>query len=49
MISLVFLASCATGTKCKKLNVEKERKACYDEIARQQEEIWMNRDYGRRF
>lgn len=45
---LVFLTSCATGPTCSELKVEKEKKACYDDRARQQEEMWMDRGYFNR-
>ena len=45
---LVFLTSCATGPTCSELKVEKERKACYVNKARQQELMWMDRGYFNR-
>lgn len=43
---LVFLTSCATT--CDGLKVEKKKKACYDDLRRHQEQMWMDRDYIRR-
>ena len=40
---LVFSTGCATT--CGELKVEKERKKCYDNAKRNQERMWMDRDY----
>jgi len=45
---LIFLTSCATGPTCSELKVEKERKMCYDNMARQREMIWIDREFNRR-
>jgi hypothetical protein len=43
LVLLVFSTGCATT--CGELKVEKEKKACYDRMARNQERIWMDRAY----
>lgn len=40
---LVFSTGCATT--CGELKVEKEKKACYDDMKRHQERVLMDRDY----
>lgn len=43
---LAFLTGCATT--CNNIKVEKEKKACYDRLARQHEDIWIHREFNTR-
>lgn len=44
---LVFLTSCATGPTCDGLKIEKQKRACYNDLKTNQQEMWLDREFTR--